>query len=491
MEYDAIICFETHVELKTKTKLFCDCLVRYNAPPNSQICPVCTGQPGVLPVLNKKAVEHTVRVGLAFSCRINRQSRFARKNYFYPDLPKGYQISQYEWPFCENGYLEIPGGDGRPYAVGIKRIHLEEDAGKLVHSSRSFEASDYSLVDYNRSGVPLLEIVTDHERNPLRSVNEARTYLEKLRQVLRYLEISDCIIEKGQFRCDVNISIRPQGSREFGNRAEIKNMASFRFIMDALKYEIKRQSEILQAGGQVEQETRLFDEQKRITLPMRTKEDAPDYRYFPEPDLVQIEIDEGSVHKIKDSMPELPDQKVNRIMQEYGIPKKDALILTKDKDVSDFFERCAVNCHDRKKLGSWMTKDLFRLLNDTSIPIEKCPISPRDFSMLINFIAEGGITDQIGRTVLEEMFTKGGSPESIIERKDLKPIQDTATLEKILDKVIAESPRAVTKIKKGDTKPVDYLIGEVMKKTREKANPKKVRELIKQKLLSEQNPTRI
>ena len=245
MEYETIICFETHVELKTDTKLFCDCRVVYDAPPNSQICPVCTGQPGALPVLNKKAVEYAVRAGVALDCTINQRSRFARKNYFYPDLPKGYQISQYELPFCENGHLEITGDDGKPYVVGIKRIHLEEDAGKLVHSSESFDEADFSLVDYNRSSVPLLEIVGDHERNPLRSLTEARSYLEKLRQILRYIGISDCKMEKGQLRCDVNLSIRPKGSKNFGNRSEVKNMSSFRFMMEALEYEIKRQAEIL------------------------------------------------------------------------------------------------------------------------------------------------------------------------------------------------------------------------------------------------------
>ena len=337
MDYDLIICFETHVELNTRTKLFCDCAVSYDSPPNSRICPVCTGQPGALPVLNKKAVEYCICAGLALDCRINRQSRFARKNYFYPDLPKGYQISQYERPFCEDGTFEIMGDDGLPYAVGIKRIHLEEDAGKLVHSSRSMDESEYSLVDYNRSSVPLLEIVTDHERNPMRSVHEARAYLEKLRQTLRYIEISECIIEQGQFRCDVNISIRPRGSQEFGNRAEIKNMASFRFIMNALEFEIERQKEIFEAGGEIPQETRTFDEQKGITLPMRSKEDAPDYRYFPDPDLLEVAIDDRMIQEIRDAMPELPDQKVNRIIEEYGIPKQDALVLTRDRAVSEFF----------------------------------------------------------------------------------------------------------------------------------------------------------
>ena len=483
MDYDVVICFETHVELKTKTKLFCDCSVQYEAPPNSQICPVCTGQPGALPVLNKKAVEYAIRAGLALNCTINRQSRFARKNYFYPDLPKGYQISQYERPFCEDGHLEIAGDDGNPYAVGIKRIHLEEDAGKLVHSSNSFEASEYSLVDYNRSSVPLLEIVADHERNPLRSVKEARTYLDKLRQILKYIEISDCMLEKGQFRCDVNVSIRPRGSKVFGNRAEIKNMASFRFIADALEYEIKRQSEVLESGGRVSQETRLFDEEKKMTRPMRSKEDAPDYRYFPDPDLIDIEIDQEFLQAIEDNVPELPDEKLDHLIKKFGIPKRDAIVLTREKKVSDFFEQCASYCNDTKRLSHWVTKDLFKLLNESSMTIEECPIQPKDFSQLINLTDRGDITDSIGRTVLDEMFETGKAPETIVKAKGLKPIDNIDVLEKILGEVMVENPDAVSKIKKGSTKPIDFLIGQVMKKTRGKAHPKKVRELVLKKLL--------
>ena len=482
MDYDIIIGFETHVELKTETKLFCSCAVENGAPPNTHICPVCTGQPGALPVLNKRAVEYTIRAGIAMNCTINRRSRFARKNYFYPDLPKGYQISQYERPFCEHGYLEIQGDEDRPYAVGIKRIHLEEDAGKLVHSASSFEASDYSLVDYNRSSVPLLEIVTDHERNPLRSVREARGYLEKVRQTLIYIGISDCIIERGQFRCDVNISIRPEGALDYGNRAEIKNMASFKFIMEALEYEVKRQLKMLRSGKEPSQETRLFDEEKKITVSMRSKEDAPDYRYFPDPDLVEVDIDHQFVEEIQKGMPELPDQKVNRIIKEHRIPKKDALILTKDRNVSDFFERCAAFCDDKARLSSWMIKDLFKLLNEAAISIEKCPISPEKFSALINLLSKGDTTDGIGRTVLEIMFETGETPESIIEKRGLKPIQDEESLERVLSEVIAENPEAVKKIKEGMTNPIDFLIGQVMKKTEGKANPKKLRDLVYQKL---------
>ena len=483
MEYDLIICFETHVELKTETKLFCDCAVKYDASPNSAICPVCTGQPGALPVLNKKAVEYSIRAGLALNCEVNEASRFARKNYFYPDLPKGYQISQYERPFCEDGFLEITGDDGNPYAVGIKRIHLEEDAGKLVHSSSSFDESDHSFVDYNRSSVPLLEIVTDHERNPMRSTQEARAYLEKLRQILKYIEISDCAIEQGQFRCDVNISIRPKGSPQFGNRAEIKNMASFRFIMNALDYEIKRQREILETGGKIQQETRLFDEQKKITLPMRSKEDAPDYRYFPDPDLVEVEIDHEFIKKVQEGVPELPDQKIRRIIEEFGIPRNDALVLTKDRRVSEYFEECTSHCEDRKKLGTWMTKDLFKLLNETSLPIEECPITPSDFSALINLLSKGEITDQIGRTVLEEMFKTGKKAEAIIDEKGLRPIQDLGELERILGEAMRENPDAVNQVMEGNPKPIGFLIGQVMKMTGGMADPKKVGELLREKLI--------
>ncbi|UCF85668.1 MAG: Asp-tRNA(Asn)/Glu-tRNA(Gln) amidotransferase subunit GatB, partial [Desulfobacteraceae bacterium] len=379
--------------------------------------------------------------------------------------------------------IEIAGDGGQPYAVGIKRIHLEEDAGKLVHSSSSFEASDYSLVDYNRSSVPLLEIVADHERNPLRSVKEARSYLEKLRQILKYLEISDCMLEKGQFRCDVNVSIRPKGSKGFGNRAEIKNMASFRFITDALEYEIKRQSKVLESAGRVSQETRLFDEEKKITRPMRSKEDAPDYRYFPDPDLIEIEIDQEFLQGIANRMPELPDQKLNHIINNFGIPRHDAMVLTRDKKVSDFFERCSLYCKDRNKLSHWIIKDLFKLLNDSSLTIEECPIQPKDFSQLINLTDRGDITDSIGREVLKEMFETGKDPEFIIEAKGLKPIQDRDLLEKLVDEVTAENPDAVSKIKQGMTKPIDFLIGQVMKKTRGKAHPQKVRELVHKKLL--------
>ena len=478
MEYELIICFETHVELDTRSKLFCECPVKYNASPNSAVCPVCTGQPGALPVLNKRAVEYAIKAGLALNCRVNRLSRFARKNYFYPDLPKGYQISQFELPFCEDGYLEIPGDDGQPYQVGIKRIHLEEDAGKLVHSSDSFDEADYSLVDYNRSSVPLLEIVTDHERNPMRSLTEAKAYLEKLRQTLKYIEISECAMEKGQLRCDVNISIREKGAQEFGNRAEVKNMSSFKFIMDALEYEIKRQKGIIESGKEVKQETRLFDESTKKTHLMRSKEDAPDYRYFPDPDLLEVDLDEDFISRVTDTMPELPDQKLAMIIEKYNIPKNDAVTLTKDRAVSDYFIECIKTCEDNRRLSNWIINDLFRYLNDASVSITECPVKPVDMARFINLIAMGDLTEPIAKRVLGEMFETGKGPDLIIEEKDLRPVSDDSIIERILDEVAQANPETIAQIKAGETKPIDFLLGQVMRKTKGKANPKIVRESI-------------
>ncbi len=482
MEFDTIICFEVHAELSTKTKLFCNCAIDYEAPPNRQICPVCTGQPGSLPVLNEKALAYCIRAGLALNCTISPHARFARKNYFYPDLPKGYQISQYEEPLCEDGYLEIPGFDDRPYPVGIKRIHLEEDAGKLVHASKSFESADHSFVDYNRAGIPLIEIVSDHTRNPVRSLQEARIFLEKMRQILRYIGVSDCIMEKGQFRCDVNISLLPKESRKFGNRTEIKNMASFRFVLEALEYEIKRQSEILESGGQISQETRLFDEIKRVTLPMRSKEDAPDYRYFPDPDLVELEVGRSSVEQIREAMPELPDQRVNRFIEAYGISKNDAALLTKDHQVAEYFESCVPHCSSSRKLCAWIAKDLFRLLNEKAVPMDECPVDPPDFGRLVDLMDSGEITEGIGRMILEEMFETGKSPETVIEEKDLRPIQEGKILDDLIEEVIAQNPDSVQKINQGSPEPVNFLIGQVMRKSKGKANPKKVKEIIRKKL---------
>jgi aspartyl-tRNA(Asn)/glutamyl-tRNA(Gln) amidotransferase subunit B len=485
MDYDVIIGFEIHAELKTDTKLFCDCEVTYGAPQNTHICPLCTGQPGSLPVLNKKAVEFCVRAGLAMNCSINRYSLFARKNYFYPDLPKGYQISQYELPLCENGYIIINGDDGEAYPVGIKRIHLEEDAGKLVHSSESISTSEYSLIDYNRSGIPLIEIVTDHTTNPMRSVKEARNYLEKIRQILRYIEVSDCTIEKGQFRCDVNISLKKKGSPSYSNRAEIKNMTSFKFISEALEYEIKRQSKLLKEGKKIEQETRLYNEEKKITLPMRSKEDAPDYRYFPDPDLIELELEKEFIDKIRKTNPVLPDELLNLITEKYKVSQEDAYLLARNKEIANFFTECAPHSTDNKKLARWIINNLLKHLEDNALTIESVKIEPKDFAVLINLIVKGEITDRVGKTVLEEMISSGKSPEVIINEKGLKPIEDTKELNKFVDDAFNAHPEIIEQLKSGETKAVNVLIGQVMRSSKGKANANKLRELILERIEKE------
>lgn len=482
MEYEVIICFETHVELNTQSKLFCTCPIEWGASPNSLICPVCSGQPGALPVLNQKAVAYCVRAGLALNCQVNLHTRFARKNYFYPDLPKGYQISQYDTPFCENGYLEISDSDGRPYPVGIRRIHLEEDAGKLVHSTSSLGGSEFSYVDYNRSGVPLLEIVGDHKRNPIRSVTQARIYLEKLRQTLRYLDISECTIEKGQFRCDVNVSLRPKGAQIFGNRTEIKNMASFKAIIDALEYEIQRQTEILDNGGVIFQETRLFDEQARVTAPMRLKEDAPDYRYFPDPDLLEVALDEQFIQDIRTTLPELPDQRLRHLIDQYKLSQNDALLLTKDRDLSDYFNACLSQCQDIKKLVRWIANDLFKLLNESGRTIKSCPITPEQFARFINLITAGQLTESIAREVLAEMARTGQDAQAIIESQGLQVVGDTEVLVQIIGQVITAQPATVAKIKTGKTEAINFLVGQVMRATKGKADPQLVLKLIQEQV---------
>lgn len=476
MEYEAIICFETHVELKTETKLFCGCPVRFDAPPNSCICPVCTGQPGTLPVLNKKAVELAVKTGMALDCRINSHSRFARKHYFYPDLPKAYQISQYEIPFCEGGHLTVTGEDGAPYQVGITRIHLEEDAGKLMHSPGT--GSGYSLVDYNRSCVPLIEIVTDHTRNPLRSVGEALDYLQTLRLLLRYIDVSECMIERGQFRCDVNISIRRRGDSSFGNRVEIKNMASFKAIGEALQYEIRRQRELLDSAGIVSQETRLFDESKRITVPMRTKENAPDYRYFPDPDLPDVVLPAEFLQSVERSLPELPDRKVARLAADYGILRSDALILGKDRRLCDFFEAAAAECADTRRLCAWITKDLFKLMNAGALDIEKPSITPESFGRLVSLVVEGKLTEPLARGVLDEMCKSGETPDQVTGRMGLKAIRDSGELEAAIKEVFQSNPGAVKDAAEGKNQAINFLIGRVMRKTRGAADPRKVSEMV-------------
>ncbi|MFN3533914.1 MAG: Asp-tRNA(Asn)/Glu-tRNA(Gln) amidotransferase subunit GatB, partial [Desulfatiglandales bacterium] len=396
MDFEPVICFEIHAELKTDSKLFCACPNTPLAKPNRNICPICAGHPGVLPVLNKKAVELCIKAGLAFNCRINPTSKFARKNYFYPDLPKGYQISQYDSPLCEEGVLFVPYRDKELVSVGIKRVHLEEDAGKLVYTSKGIEEAEYGLVDLNRAGVPLIEIVSDHERDPITDLEVARSYLETVRQILRYIGASDCLMEMGQMRADVNVSLRPKGSKGFGNRVEIKNMSSFKFIIEAISYEISRQRELYFQGRQVVQETRLFDEGKKITIPMRSKEDAPDYRYFPEPDLVPLNIDETFVERLRGDLPELPYSKALRFVKTYGLSKEEALTITREKGVGEYFEDCLSYCSNPKRVFNWITKELFRLIPKEEISPKGVTFPPSHMGELLRLLEEGKITDSLG-----------------------------------------------------------------------------------------------
>ena len=474
MKYEAVIGLEVHAQLQTNTKIFCGCETRFGEEANTRTCPVCIGMPGVLPVLNKKAVEFIVKTGLATHCTVSPYSRFARKNYFYPDLPKGYQISQYELPVCERGYVEIV-VDGTIKRVGITRIHLEEDAGKNLHQAES----GASLVDLNRAGTPLMEIVSEPD---IRSAEEASEYLKKLRSILRYIEVSDADMEKGNFRCDANVSIRPVGSKEFGTRAEVKNVNSFKFVQKALEYEIKRQAQILDDGGRVVQETRLFDSTKGVTFSMRSKEEAHDYRYFPEPDLVPIVVSKETVTAIAATIPELPDAKRDRFVKEYGIPEYDADMATQSRAMASYFEETVKLAGQPKVVSNWMMGELMRLLNADNKEIESSPIKPDKLSGMIKMISDGVISTKIAKTVFEEMYTSGKDAETVVKEKGLVQVSDTGAIEQIITDVITANPGQAADYKAGKEKLFGFFVGQVMKASKGKANPDLVNQLLKKKL---------
>lgn len=476
MQYEAVIGLEVHAQLLTESKIFCSCSTQFGADPNTQVCPVCLGMPGVLPVLNKKAVEYTIKTGLAMNCRIAHYSRFARKNYFYPDLPKGYQISQYELPLCEDGYLEIM-VDGKKRKIRIKRIHLEEDAGKNIH-----DPSGYSFVDFNRTGVPLMEIVSEPD---IRSPKEAALYMKKLRAILRYLGVCDGNLEQGSLRCDANVSVRPVGSTEFGVKTEIKNINSFRFVEKALEYEIKRQIKLLENGEKIIQETRLWDSQTGTTQSMRSKEEAHDYRYFPEPDLVPVVVSEEWIEKIKKDMPELPDQKIERFIKEYGLPQYDAEILTEEKPLSEWFEEAVKLGGKPKEVANWIMVELLRLLNEEGKTIEECSIKPVRLVELIDLINKGTINRNTAKEVFEEMFKTGKTAEAIVKEKGLTQISDDSVIIEAIKEVMDKNPKEMERFKNGEEKLLGFFVGQVMKITKGKANPKIVNELIL-KILKEQ-----
>ncbi|MFO7983895.1 MAG: Asp-tRNA(Asn)/Glu-tRNA(Gln) amidotransferase subunit GatB [Desulfuromonadales bacterium] len=477
-KYEVVIGLEVHVQLTTATKIFCGCSTAFGNEPNSQTCPVCLGLPGALPVLNKKVVEYAIRTGLATNCRIAPRSIFARKNYFYPDLPKGYQISQYELPICEHGYLEIEAGEGATKKIGLTRIHMEEDAGKLLHGETP-ETAGSSFVDLNRACTPLLEIVSEPD---MRSSDEAIAYLKKLHQIVVYLGVCDGSMEQGSFRCDANVSVRPWGHPEFGTRAELKNINSFRFIKHAIEYEVERQTELVEEGGRVVQETRLFDADAGITRSMRGKEEAHDYRYFPDPDLVPLVIDEAWIEKVRGDLPELPTAKIERFVSDYGLSRSDAEVLCSERTIAEYYDECVRLHGNAKACANWVMGEVQRRLNDEDITIDRATVSPELLVGLLKRIDDNTVSGKIAKTVFDEMWNSGRQADDIIEEKGLKQVTDTGAIEKVVDEVIAANPAQAEEYRGGKEKLLGFFVGQVMKATQGKANPGMVNELLKAKL---------
>ena len=480
MEYEVVIGLEVHAQLLTHSKVFCRCSAAFGADANTQTCPICTGMPGVLPVINREAVSFAIKTALTVGATIQPLNRFARKNYFYPDLPKGYQISQYEQPLATGGKLAIE-VNGQTKEIGITRIHMEEDAGKLFHGENLGDP-EASFVDFNRCGVPLLEIVSEPD---LRSPEEARLYLQKLRQLLRYLEVCDGNMEEGSFRCDANVSIRPVGSKELGTKAELKNMNSFRHVKHALEYEVARQQEALEAGEAIVQETRLWDPSKSITISMRSKEEAQDYRYFPEPDLVPLVVDEAWLEEVRSTLPELPDAKRARFEDVYGLPAYDAGVLTATRALADYYEAAVeAFADDPKMVSNWVMSELLGLLNRDGREITESPVDPGGLAGLLRLMADGTISGKIAKEVFEEMYATGCGAEAIVEERGLEQISDAGELEALVVQVLSENPDAVERYRSGKTQIVGFLVGQVMKATKGQANPKIVNELLLSNLAS-------
>ncbi|OGR61193.1 MAG: aspartyl/glutamyl-tRNA amidotransferase subunit B [Desulfobacula sp. RIFOXYB2_FULL_45_6] len=476
MQFEPVIGLEVHAQLKTKTKIFCSCSTEFGKSPNANTCPICTGMPGVLPVLNRLAVSFAIKAALATHCRINRESRFDRKNYFYPDLPKGYQISQYAAPIAEHGYLEIEAGMTALKKIGITRIHMEEDAGKLIHDP----ARSRSLVDLNRTGVPLIEIVSDPD---IRSAEEAGAYLRKLHGILKYIDVCDGNMEEGSFRCDANISLRPLGQKEFGTRTELKNLNSFKHVEKAIAYEIERQAYVLTEGKSIIQETRLWDPAKNKTVSMRGKEEAHDYRYFPDPDLVPLIVDETWIHAIEKELPELPDEKLARFVKQYTLSNTDAQILTSSIALADFFETAAKPLNDKKQAANWVMTTILGMLNAKGIPITQLPVTAEDVSKLLLLVENGKINANAAKTVFDTMVETRKDPELIVKENGLEQVSDASEIESAVMAVINENPEETSAYRNGKTKLFSFFMGQVMKKTKGKADPKIVTPLLKTKLM--------
>ena len=478
MKYEAVIGLEVHVQIRTKSKMFCSCPNQYGAEPNTLICPVCMGYPGTLPVPNKEAIYKTVRAGLLTECEIARFSKFDRKSYFYPDLAKNYQISQYDLPFCTNGAIHLSGkgfsGEMLPEkTIGITRIHLEEDPAKLTHYAHQ------SGADYNRSGVPLMEIVSEPD---MRSADEAYAYLTKLKEIMQYGDISDCDMEKGQMRCDVNISLRPVGQKEFGTKAEIKNLNSFSAAHKAIEYEFWRQSNLLDNGGKVHQETRGWNDEAGETYLMRSKEQAHDYRYFPDPDLMPITFTEEEIEAIRAELPELPEAMRARLVAEYGLTEYDAQILTSERNIAKYFEAAAKTAMNKKILANWIISELLRELGNAKQDISESNVSPENLSALVNIIEKKTINGKIAKEVFADMFTSCKDPESIVKEKGLVQVADSSAILPFVEQAIADNPAQVEQYHNGNEKLIQYFVGQVMKLSKGKANPQMVIELLKEKL---------
>lgn len=473
-DYEVVIGLEVHAQLKTDSKIFCSCSTRFGAGPNENTCPVCTGMPGMLPVLNARAVEYAAKMALAVDCVVNRRSLFARKNYFYPDLPLGYQISQFELPVAEHGHIDIHTDKGMK-RIGITRIHMENDAGKNIHSS----SDNASYVDLNRAGVPLIEIVSEPD---MRSAEEAVAYLKNLRAILVYLGICDGNLEEGSFRCDANVSIRPFGQAEFGTRAELKNMNSFRNIQRAIEYEVGRQIDLVEDGESIVQETRLFDAAKGVTRSMRGKEEAHDYRYFPDPDLLPLVLGEEELARWRSELPELPAARCRRFQEALGLPEYDAEVLTAEKELADYFEEALQTYNEPKKISNWVMGEVLRELNDRGETLAACRVAPGELARLVRIVDDGVISGTIAKNVFKALFATGGDPEAYVRAKGLVQISDTSAIEGLVDEVLAENPAEVERFRAGDKKLTGFFVGQVMKKSKGKANPALVNELLAGKI---------
>lgn len=473
-DYEIVIGLEVHAELSTKTKIFCSCPTEFGGEPNTHCCPVCMAMPGALPVLNKKVVEYAIKAGLATNCDIARVSKNDRKNYFYPDLPKSYQISQYDMPLCTHGYVEIETKAG-PKKIGITRIHIEEDAGKLNHD----EFGRGSLVDLNRAGVPLIEIVSEPD---MRSVEEADNYLKKLKSILEYIEVSDCKMQEGSLRADVNVSVRKKGTKEFGTRTEMKNMNSFRSITRAIEYEAKRQIEVLEQGGKIYQETLRWDEVSGKTFSMRDKENSQDYRYFPEPDLAIINISDEMIENIKKTLPEMPESRRERYIKEYKLPEYDSNILTSSKHLSDLFEKATAQCNNPKAVSNWIMTDITRILNEKEQEPSDIPFTAKELGELVILIGKGTISSKIAKQVLEELFENPRNPEDIIKEKGWIQISDEGAIKEVVQKILEANPASIADFKAGRDRALGYLVGQAMKETKGKANPQMLNKMFLEEL---------